>query len=73
MKGLKDTWRSDYFKLQALTSVTLSHILLDINLHSFPKEGLSYIVVCFEKTHMAYKRRIIILFQDLIFEFGRVG
>jgi hypothetical protein len=38
-----------------------------------PQEGLEYIVVSFEKPHMACWRRIMNFFQNLEFGLGRIG
>jgi hypothetical protein len=48
MKGLKKTWRSDGFKLLSWIAVAFCHIFLNVGPHTFPKEGLPYIVVSFE-------------------------
>jgi hypothetical protein len=73
MKGLKETNRCDRFKPMALIGVTFGHIFMNINLHSLPKKILLDIVVCFEKSNVACNHIIVILFEDLDFDFGRVG
>jgi hypothetical protein len=73
MKRLQKTWRINSFKHLSLKGVAYYHIFMNFGSHTFPEEGSAYNVVSFEKPHMACRWRIMIFFQNLEFELGRVG